>query len=176
MTNHGDAFGAARERTEGTSAQLHRLHGMAGYSLMELLTVVSILGALGAMTLPHIDTRRQDIQSVTAQVVADYRWARTRAITSGDHFGITWTNGGSAYRVNRLKQSAAGVWEVQAVAREVVLPNHITAPGIPPPAEFNTRGVLVSATAPIQLSLQDTQFQTSRALRVWPSGQVYAED
>ena len=45
---------------------------------------VSFFAALG---LPHLDTRRQDIQTTAAQVIADYRWARNRAITSGVHFG-----------------------------------------------------------------------------------------
>lgn len=152
----------------------HSRQQTAGYSLIELLAVVAIFGVLSAMALPHLDTRRQDIQTVTAQVIADYRWARMRAITTGDHFAIQWS-GGSNYTVRRLKETAPGVWGVDAVVKTVQLPSTITSWISPLKQEFNTRGMMVSTASPVWALLYDTKFNGWHTFSVWPSGQVYVE-
>ncbi|MGD9764294.1 MAG: Tfp pilus assembly protein FimT/FimU [Candidatus Binatia bacterium] len=158
--------------TRWRAKHLHR-HG--GFSLIELLVSVAIFGVLSALALPHVDLRRQDVQSATKQVIADYRWARTRAITSGDHFAITWT-GGSAYEIQRLKENAQGTWVVDTVVKRVQLPSHITTWFTwPATQEFNTRGMMISTTWPVWQLLYDTQFNGWHMFSVWPSGQVYEE-
>jgi prepilin-type N-terminal cleavage/methylation domain-containing protein len=154
------------------SEQAQRLRSRAGYSLIELLTAVAIFGVLAAAGLPHIDTTRQDIQSATKQVIADYRWARTRAITSGVHFNVTWTDT-NAYQVERMKQVGT-TWSTDTVVKRVTLPASISRYAAQANVEFNTRGMMVSPNYNMFEMLWDGKFSTYRMVALWPSGQVNA--
>lgn len=156
----------------GTAAR--HLANQRGYSLIELLVAVGIFGVLAALGLPHLDTRRQDIQTATKQVIADYRWARTRAITSGVHFAIEWTSTNS-YEVQRMKEVPSG-WAVDTVVKEVTLPSHInTVREWPAQQEFNTRGMMITSTTPLRQELRDSDYGGWHEISVWPSGQIYEE-
>ena len=143
--------------------------------MVELLTAVGIFGALAAAGLPHVDTHRQDLRTATAQVVADFRWTRVRAITSGAHFAIQWT-GDSAYQVQRMKQAEDGTWDVDAVVKEVALPAGVVRWGWPDSVEFNTRGMMISSDYAAWQSLWDMGFGTGRMVTIWPSGQTHESD
>lgn len=157
-----------------TGSIARHLGDRRGYSLIELLVAVAIFGVLAAMGLPHLDTRRQDIQSATKQVIADYRWTRTRAITSGAHFAIEWTSTNS-YEVQRMKEVAGG-WAVDTVVKEVTLPSHINTSWFwPAQQEFNTRGMMVTTTYPLWQLLWDSEYFGWHMISVWPSGQIYEE-
>ncbi|MDX2167353.1 MAG: type II secretion system protein [Deltaproteobacteria bacterium] len=152
-----------------------RLRARAGYTLIELLVAVAIFGVLAAAGLPHVDTRRQNIQTATKSVIGDYRWARTRAITSGVHFAIKWTNS-TSYQVLRMKETAPGVWAQDVVVKTVSLPPDVSAYWTSPATqEFNTRGMMISTTYAIWQMLYDTRFGGYHLFSVWPSGQVYEE-
>lgn len=151
------------------------MRSRAGYSVVELLTAVAIFGIVAAAGLPHLDPRREDIQGVTQQVIADYRWARARAITSGAHFAIHWT-GRSAYQIERLQQTGDGDWTLREIVKQVDLPPTIIRWGWPDTAEFNTRGMMVTSDYATWQAIWDTQFETVRLLTVWPSGQTHEYD
>lgn len=158
-----------------TGHPLHHLRKQAGYTLIELLVGVAIFGVLAAAGLPHIDTRRQDIQTASKQVIADYRWTRTRAITSGTHFAVNWTSN-QTYEVQRMKQAVDGTWSVDTVVKRVELPEHIATSWFwPTTHEFNTRGMMISTTYTMWQLLWDSKFSAYHMLSVWPSGQVYEE-
>lgn len=151
------------------------LTGQRGYSLIELLVAVGIFGLLAAIGLPHLDTRRQDIQSVSKQVIADYRWARNRAITSGVHFGIEWV-ATNAYEVQRMKQAANGSWSKDVTVKRVTLPGNINTMWYwPSLQEFNTRGMMVTSTYPLYQLFWDSNYSGWHMLSLWPSGQIYEE-
>jgi len=147
----------------------------AGYSVVELLTAVAIFGILAAAGLPHLDPRREDIQATTQELIADYRWTRARAVTSGTHFAVHWT-GRRAYQIERLKQTGDGGWELEEVVKRVELPATMIRWGWPDTAEFNTRGMMVSSDYAIWQAIWDAQFETIRLLTVWPSGQTHEYD
>jgi prepilin-type N-terminal cleavage/methylation domain-containing protein len=158
-----------------TSEQIERVRSAAGYTIIELLVAVAIFVVLASAGLPHIDTRRQDIQTVTQQVISDYRWARARAITSGDHFSFAWT-GSSTYEIQRMKQEGAD-WTLDEVVKAVTLPATITRTGSTTAAdfvEFNTRGMAVSTETMVWQRLLDAMGGSGawREVRVWPSGQA----
>lgn len=151
------------------------LRHQSGYTLIELLVGVAIFGVLAAAGLPHIDTRRQDLQTATKQVIADYRWTRTRAITSGTHFAVNWMTT-KRYEVQRMKQAADGTWSVDTVVKSVDLPDHIVSWSWPKTHEFNTRGMMISSAYEIQQQFWDSTYYGYHRLSVWPSGQVYEEE
>jgi len=158
-----------------TGHPLQHLRNQVGYSLIELLIGVAIFGILAAAGLPQMDTRRQDISTSTKQIIADYRWARTRAITSGAHFAVTWTSNKS-YEVQRMKQAADGTWGADDVVKRVELPSHLgTAWFWPATHEFNTRGMMVTTTYTMWQMIWDSKFNSYHLVSVWPSGQVYEE-
>jgi prepilin-type N-terminal cleavage/methylation domain-containing protein len=151
------------------------LRGQSGYSLIELLVAIGIFGLLAALGLPHLDTRRQDIQTVTKQVIADYRWARNRAITSGVHFAVEWTSTNS-YEIQRMKEVAGGAWAKDVVVKRVTLPTYINTVWYwPSKQEFNTRGMMVTTTYALWQLLWDSNYNGWHMLSIWPSGQIYEE-
>jgi prepilin-type N-terminal cleavage/methylation domain-containing protein len=157
-----------------TSERIERLRSRAGYTVSELLVAVAIFAVLAAAGLPHIDTRRQDIQNTTQQVVSDYRWARSRAITGGVHFALKWTSQ-STYQIQRLKQEGTA-WTLDQVVKQVTLPSWISCDyGAVSLVEFNTRGMMIASPTKLSQRLIDSKFSTERQLAVWPSGQAYAE-
>jgi prepilin-type N-terminal cleavage/methylation domain-containing protein len=158
-----------------TRNSAEHLGNQRGYSLVELLVAVAIFGVLAAMGLPHIDTKRQDIQTTTKQIIADYRWARNRAITSGVHFGLEWTSTNS-YEIQKMRQAADGTWSKDLTVKRVTLPTHInTAWFWPSLQEFNTRGMMVTTTYPLYQLFWDSNYFGWHMVSVWPSGQIYEE-
>jgi prepilin-type N-terminal cleavage/methylation domain-containing protein len=154
------------------NACLQRLRSSSGYSLIEVLANVAILGTLALAALPHLDTRRTDLQTVTKQVIADYRWARVRSITSGVHFAFKW-NGSNTYQIERMKQVPSGQWVTDEVVKQVALPSGITHSGSPNFIEFNTRGLMISSAAAVWQTVSDTRYSAAQQLVIWPSGQAH---
>jgi Tfp pilus assembly protein FimT len=153
-----------------TSQRIQRLRSQSGYTFIDLLTSCAIFAVIAAAGLPHLNTRRQDIQNTTRQVIADYRWARARAITSGTHFSLNWTSD-NAYEVRRLKQVGTA-WNTDAVVKHVELPATISRSGSPDNVEYNTRGMMISSESMEQQRLWDLEHETERVIAIWPSGQT----
>jgi prepilin-type N-terminal cleavage/methylation domain-containing protein len=140
-----------------TGRTARHLRGQGGYSLIELLVAVGIFGLLAALGLPHLDTRRQDIQTATKQVIADYRWAST-----------------NSYEVQRMKQAVDGTWSKDSTAKRVTLPAYINTSWYwPAVQEFNTRGMMVTTTYPLYQLFWDSNYYGWHMLSLWPSGQIY---
>src|SRR5262245_23032012 len=106
------------KRSDHWLAQAH------GYTLVELLTVIALFGALVAAGLPHVDPSRQDLNQSLAELIGDLRFARGRAITSGEHYAVKVDAAGS-YEVQRLTLDATGTWVLDDVAKKVALPASI---------------------------------------------------
>ena len=158
-----------------TRQRAHHVRSRAGYSLIELLVAIAIFGVLAAAGLPHVDTRRQDVQTATKQLMADVRWARTRAITTGVHWAINIPDT-SHYQLQRMKQLADGTWAADGQpAKQVAMPTTVQLYSFPTFFEFNTRGMMVSASYAAYPMLYDTQYEGWRMVSIWPSGQVYEE-
>jgi len=154
------------------SERMHHVRNRAGYSVVETLTAVAICGVLAAATVPHLDTRRQDIHTTTQQLVGDLRWARTRAIVTGVHFSVEWTSA-SRYQVKRLKQNGSGAWVLDTVVKDVMLPPTVIRQYAGVIVEFNTRGLSITSNYAQWVFLWDSQFNKSVVVAIWPSGQTY---
>ncbi len=175
-TTHVHADGLPEGALRGHRPQDVRCQ--SGYCLLDLLTTMAIFGILLGAALPHVDTRRDDVNATVKRVVADLRWARGRAIASGDHFGVRWT-GGQTYQVERL-QLVGETWQFKDIVKKVELPDHLLAYDLSPPfVEFNTRGMVVfpPGTTPYTrlARIHDDKFNAEHAVSIWPSGQIHEE-
>jgi prepilin-type N-terminal cleavage/methylation domain-containing protein len=152
-----------------------RLANRRGYTMIEAMATIAITGVLIGSALPHVDTRRQEINSAVNAVVADLRFARGRSITTGTHYAFVLTDSGT-YEVQRLKENAAGDWVLDQVAKTNHLPEQITlAFSQPASVEFNTRGMMISAPSILTLDFSDTTFGATHQVSIWPSGQIHHE-
>lgn len=160
------------------SASLGRLSPQRGHTLIEMLVVVAIFGIVAMVGLPHVDTRREEINSASQQLVADLRLARARSITSGERYALA-PLGADRYEIQRLTRNAAGQWGKESVVRTVRLPEHIRiefGPLLADRVEFNTRGMMVSSSQPLVPVVSDVLHSVDRHLAIWPSGQIYLEN
>jgi prepilin-type N-terminal cleavage/methylation domain-containing protein len=144
--------------------------GRSGYTLIELLVTMGTLGILLAVGLPHFDSRRQDVSSVTKSLIADLRLTRTRSIVGDTHFCLHRTSSG--YQVRRLKQSGNS-WVLDKTIKTVTLPNHVKLDSWYH-FKFNTRGMQVEGTSTVNVDVWD-DFGGEHRVSVWPSGQAYEE-
>ena len=163
-------MGVHIKRSDRWLAQAH------GYSLVELMTVMALFGVLAASGLPHVDPRRQDVNQTLAQLIGDLRFARGRAITSGEHYAVKVDAAGS-YEVRRLTQDASGTWVLDEVAKTVALPTwvELQLPEDVDEVEFNTRGMVVIPSENFEIHVKDTLYGAEHVIFVWPSGQIYHE-
>lgn len=152
------------------------LASQSGYSLLELLTSMAIFGVIAAAGIPHLDTRRQDLNTAVSTIIADIRFARSRAITSGTHYVMKRINA-SKYQIQRFEESGT-TWVFHSVAKTIELPSYITIALSPTTLEFNTRGMMVTSLVSgsfVTLTVTDSKFDAEHTVSVWPSGQVYYE-
>jgi prepilin-type N-terminal cleavage/methylation domain-containing protein len=147
-----------------------------GYSLVEILVAIGIFGILAATALPHIDTRRQNINYATKALVANIRLARAKAMATGIHYCMH-RNSSTKYYVRR--------WSDNKNIVDATLPTKVTWDITDYPdlqhVMFNSRGMLIDnsaqkmvLTSPVNVYVADT-YGLSHKIVVWPSGQVYEE-
>lgn len=152
-----------------------RLASRCGYTMVEAMATIAIAGVLIGSALPRVDTRRNEINSAVNAVIADLRFARGRAITTGTHYAFELTASGT-YEIQRLKESLAGGWVLDEVAKTNALPEHVVlALSQSGNVEFNTRGMMISSPNMLTLSFSDTTFGSTHQVSIWPSGQIHHE-
>lgn len=145
-----------------------------GQTLIELLGLIGILGLIAGTALPHFDTRREDINTVMQKLMSEFRTARTKAITTGTHYSLHFSSERSL-GVQRHEQAEDGTWPVAAKIKDISLPQTVSSWVSPDTIEFNTRGVMISASEPIFVYVTDQVGGRVHSFSVWPSGQVQAE-
>lgn len=152
-----------------------RFANRSGHTMIEALVTMAISAVLIGSALPHIDTRREQINTAINAVIADLRFARARSITTGTHYALELTDAGT-YELQRLKENIAGEWVVDSIAKTHTFPSHITLElSQPVTLEFNTRGMMISSIDTLTLNFSDTQFGATHQVSIWPSGQIYYE-
>jgi Tfp pilus assembly protein FimT len=142
--------------------------------MMELLAMIAIVSVLAKAALGHFDTRREDINTTMSMLMGEFRSARTQAITTGTHYALKMTDSQSL-TLNRYQQADDGTWTVAATTRTIALPKSVSWWIYPDTLEFNTRGTMISADAPIYAYVTDNIGERAHSFSVWPSGQVHQE-
>jgi prepilin-type N-terminal cleavage/methylation domain-containing protein len=148
-----------------------------GFSLVEILVAMAILGVLMATALPHLDTRRENVNTATKTIVANIRLARAKAMSTGVHYCMH-RNSNTQYYVRRWSDNKNVVDTNLPAKVSWSIQNYPDLPHV----MFNTRGMAIDNSAqkrvltnPVNISVTDT-FGITRKVVVWPSGQVYEED
>src|SRR3990172_2201443 len=155
-----------------------RLASPRGYSLVELLTGIAIFGVLLAAGLPHVNTQRQEINSAVTAVIADIRFARSKAIRTGAHYAVKLLDE-HTYQVQRFREVDTNNWQFDSIVKTGELPDHINLDMDPTLLEFNTRGMMVSDIGNdpwVNVAVSDDAYGASHVISVWPSGRVYYEN
>lgn len=154
----------------------HPLKGCHGFSLAEILVAVGIFGLLAATALPHLDGRRQNINTAVNTVIGSIRLARSKAMSTGIHYCMH-RSASTKYYVRR--------WSDNKNIIDAKLPSQVTwtlqnYPDLPH-VMFNSRGMTVDSTAQnavltnaVEAYVSDT-FGITHKIVIWPSGQVYEE-
>lgn len=150
------------------------VRGRSGYTLIEVMTAIGIVGIVLAAALPHLDPRRQDINTTLQTVIGDLRVARSKAISSGVHFSFNRLDN-THYQLRRHKETGPNEWPVDTIIKTISLPSAVQFWLWPSVLEFNTRGMLVTPNYPATGILGDTSTSTWHAVSIWPSGQVNSD-
>lgn len=158
--------------------------GNEGSSLPELIATVGVIGILLAVSVLGLSRRFLDLEATHQELTNVIREMRLRSTIKGAHYRLTPMT--TSYGVSRLRDDDAdGLWEIDpdAAPQHVELPPGITIgvtklSGGNTSLEFDTRGVAVDPLGQeaevVQLTLTDAKSET-RAVEVWPSGQVQRE-
>jgi len=148
-----------------------------GFGTIELLVTISIFAILTAVGLSSIDRRLHDINTTVRRITADFRWARARAVVSGDHFRFHVT-GDHSYQIERLSE-INGAWSLRSVTQKTTLPDHIVLQPATDETDIDSRGVVVydnlADAVPARWQVNDERFGALRTLTLYPSGQMHAD-
>jgi general secretion pathway protein H len=68
-----------------------------GFSLIELLIIIMIIGVLAAVAVPRIGSGEKSAYSSARQIVADLRYTRTLAVTTGQKHYLKLLPAGGPY-------------------------------------------------------------------------------
>ncbi len=150
-----------------------QVKGSSGYTLIEVMTVIGIVGILLAAALPHLDPRRQDLETILQTMMGDLRVTRAKAISSGVHFSFHRVDE-HHYELRRHLQAGTD-WPVESIIKTTTLPSSVSLFTWPDAFEFNTRGMLVTPSTPAFGFIGDYSTTVWHEVLVWPSGQVYAD-
>jgi len=142
--------------------------------MVEVLVALSIFGILLRTALSDIHSPRLQIGTAQAQVVAQLRVARMKAITSVSHVSVSFSST-TQFKVYPMTYNGTTWTLASSPTNTVTLPSVVTFPSsaVGTRIEFNSRGMMVGSTSVTQVNLNDSYGQT-RSLQAWPSGQVNA--
>jgi prepilin-type N-terminal cleavage/methylation domain-containing protein len=153
--------------------------GHVGLSLIELLVVIAMISILGAIAIPSTNRSVLNLPTSAFEFEANMRLARGNATGRGVHYRVVISS--NSYDIERLQfNPTVQTWEPDPrFAKETVsLPKNISIGlGAGERVEFNSRGLLepnpdgTPATL-VTVELHDESNGQTRAVRIWPSGQV----
>ena len=153
--------------------------GQRGISLMEVLVTLAFVGLLSALPLANLNRSGLKLADTLDELASNIRLARANAISRSAHYLVTFNS--YSYSVQRLQdQDGDDVWEPDAAfaTQEFELPTGITiSDGAGAQLEFTTRGLLAplpdgTPANVVTIRLNSSGESQSKAIDVWPSGQV----
>jgi prepilin-type N-terminal cleavage/methylation domain-containing protein len=158
---------------------LHGARASRGFTLLELIVVVSlVLVLIGFARLNHSQfSAHHRLNQATRQVQTDLRLARTKAVSQGAAFRVTFDAATSSYAVER--QNDDGTWESHALFSKSVSMAAPVPVSVPSPVRltsdeervtFEPRG---NTAAPVRVTLSHPGIDgATRVVEVSFAGQV----
>jgi len=145
-----------------------------GLSLIELLVVIGIISIVSAVAIPKLTSGERDIDEAMQTLSANFRLARSRAVSSGFHQRINIIST-SVYRVERMVLSG-GNWiaDPNTAPQTITLPARVVFTVGNGTFELDSRGQVVGANALVTRTLRDTATNRNVQIEIWPSGQIYS--
>jgi len=142
------------------------------FTIVELMATVALIGIVLGIAAFRFQPGPYALWSAQQQLLGDLRLTRSDALTKGDHFrfDITTANTYVEYRM----QLVGPTWTPTVPpVRTRTLPTSVTfTSGVGNRFEFDTRGLMLNPGAATVLNLVDANTGHTRAVTVWPSGQV----
>ena len=143
-----------------------------GYTMIEILVAITIFGIIARTASSAYTAKRLQLGAAQRQVIAQLRLARSSAISQDTHYSVSIT---STTQLKVFPMTLNGtVWQASSTPSvKLTLPSvtSFSTTVVGKTFEFNSRGVVLGASAVQQVDLKDT-YNATKSLQVWPSGQV----
>ncbi len=151
-------------------ARATRRAGERGYSLLELIIAVSIMGIAVALALPMLNSKPVNLGADLQDLSLNLQVAREFAMSRTQHYRVRVFSAGPPYQY-AIEGYSGGAW---GTARTITLRSNIAfdSATLGLTAEFDTRGMLVSASPPLTFALRDTAHNWSKTITVNAVGMV----
>jgi hypothetical protein len=146
---------------------------------MEVLVTLTFVGLLSALPLVNLNRQGLKLADALDDLASNIRLARANAVSRSVHYLVKINS--NSYSIQRLQdQDGDDVWEPDGAfaVQEFELPYGITiSDGAGAEIEFTTRGLLASLpdgtpAEVVTIRLNSSGESQSKAIDVWPSGQV----
>src|SRR5438445_12843049 len=144
--------------------------GVHGYSLLQVIIVVAIMGIAVMLALPVLNSKPAYLRADLQDLSLNLQVAREFGISRSQHYRVRVFSSGPPYKY-AIEGYNGSAW---VTARTITLRPKITFTGatLGLTAEFDTRGLLVSAAPPLVFTLTDTARDWTKKVNVHSVGMV----
>ena len=147
-----------------------RAAGVRGYTILQLIIVVALMGIVVSLALPALNSRPTYLRADLQDLSLNLQVAREFGISRSQHYRVRVFSSGPPYKY-AIEGYNGSAW---VTARTITLRPKITFTGatLGLTAEFDTRGLLVSASPPLVFTLTDTARNWTKTVTVNAVGMV----
>ena len=138
--------------------------------MLQLVIAVSLMGIAVALAVPMLNSKPANLSADLQDLSLNLQVAREFALSRTQHYRVRVFSSGPPYKY-AIEGYSGGAW---VTARTMTLRSNVAfaSATLGLTAEFDTRGMLVSASPPITFALRDTARNWSKTITVNAVGMV----